>query len=500
MILRPQLQDIKIIFYYLGKIVIALGFLLFIPAIIGFLYKEISPIFDFLIASEICFILGFFLTISCRTDKDLSWMHGMIIVALGWLIAMFLGAIPLYLSNHFTSYLDACFETMSGLATTGLVLVQDLDHLSLAHNFWRHFIMFLGGQGIVVAAIAFFAKEASGAFRMYVGEARDERILPNVIHTARFIWLVSFIYLVLGTICLGIVSLKIGLPANKAFFDGACIFMAAFDTGGFAPYQQNILYYHSFAFELVTLGFMILGAINFNLHYALWTGKRREIFDNIEIQFLSFTIISLFALVAIDLTRFALYPSIDSMFRKGFFSLISAHTGSGHSTLYAVQFVKEWQPLALIGLILAMSIGGSVCSTTGGVKELRLGIIWKGVTQEVRRMMLPQASNIITKFHHLKEMILEDSMLKMALLVSLFYVITFWVGAIVGVFYGYPLLLSMFESVSATANVGLSCGITTASMPAVLKILYILQMWAGRLEFICIFVLIGFFIALIKGK
>ena len=126
-------------------------------------------------------------------------MQGMSLVGLSWLAAMFLGAIPLFLSGHWGSYLDACFDAMSGFATTGLVLVQDLDHLALSHNLWRHLMMFIGGQGIVIVALSFFVRGLSGAFKMYVGEARDERVLPNVVHTARFIWLVSIIYLILGS-------------------------------------------------------------------------------------------------------------------------------------------------------------------------------------------------------------------------------------------------------------------------------------------------------------
>src|SRR3989338_4769367 len=259
MILRPRLEDVKIIGYYLGKIIVGLAFTLLVPIIMGLVFKEVNPTFDFLIGLEASLISGFLLTKVCYTQKDLNWMQGMIVVSLSWLAAMILGAIPLYLSGHWKSYLDACFDAMSGFATTGLVLVQDLDHLSFAHNFWRHLIMFIGGQGIVIVALSFFVKGASGAFKMYVGEARDERILPNVISTSSFIWLVSIVYLVLGTFALGITGILNGMKPVNAFFHGACIFMAAFDTGGFAPQSQNILYYHSVTFEVVTITIMILG-------------------------------------------------------------------------------------------------------------------------------------------------------------------------------------------------------------------------------------------------
>ncbi|MFH0827058.1 MAG: potassium transporter TrkG, partial [Candidatus Omnitrophota bacterium] len=282
MILKPRLEDAQVIGYYLGKIIMGIALAMLIPIGTGLAFAEITPVMDFVIAIEIALLAGLLLTKTCFTTRDLNWMQGMIVVSLSWLAAMLLGAIPFALSHHWNSYLDACFDAMSGFATTGLTLVQDLDHLSYTHNIWRHLIMFIGGQGIVIVALSFFVKSYSGALRMYVGEARDERILPNVIHTARFLWLVSLVYLILGTLALGFTGFLGGMRPARAFFHGACIFMAAFDTGGFAPQSQNILFYHNFALEAVTMVIMILGALNFKLHYQLWTGNRKEIIKNIE--------------------------------------------------------------------------------------------------------------------------------------------------------------------------------------------------------------------------
>ncbi|MFA7294621.1 MAG: potassium transporter TrkG, partial [Candidatus Omnitrophota bacterium] len=235
MILKPRLEDLKIIGFYLGKVILGLAFTMIIPILTGLLFGEFNPALDFLIGIETSVLLGLILLKVCHTEKDLNWMQGMIVVSLSWVVAMFLGAIPLYLSGHWKSFLDACFDAMSGFATTGLTLAQDLDHLSYTHNLWRHLIMFLGGQGIIVIVLSFFVRGFSGAFKMYVGEARDEKILPNVVHTSRFIWSVSFIYLVLGTIALGITGIFNGMKPLNSFFHGACIFMTAFDTGGFSP-------------------------------------------------------------------------------------------------------------------------------------------------------------------------------------------------------------------------------------------------------------------------
>jgi len=500
MILKPRLEDLKIIGFYLGKIILGLALTMAIPILIALCFREINPALDFFIGIEISVLLGLFLIRICQTDKDLNWMQGMIVVSLSWIAAMILGAIPLYLSGNWKSFLDTCFDTMSGFATTGLTLVQGLDHLSYAHNFWRHLIMFLGGQGIVVIALSFFVRGFSGAFKMYVGEARDEKIMPNVINTSRFIWLVSIVYLILGTLALGLTGLFNGMKPSNAFFHGACIFMAAFDTGGFSPQSQNILYYHSFVYEVITVIIMVLGAINFKLHYHLWMGNRKEIFKNIETRTLFITIIATFFVVAVGLAQKGIYPQATALFRKGFYQLISGHTGTGFQTIYAGQFVTDWNPLALTGIIIAMALGGAICSTTGAIKMLRIGIILKAFKEDLKRIIMPERAVVIEKFHHIREVFLEDRLVKGALLITLAYIILYGLGALVGMFYGYPFLEALFESTSAAANVGLSCGITNIAMPAMLKVTYILQMWAGRLEFISVFTILGFLFAALKGK
>ncbi len=500
MILRPHLKDLKTIGFYLGKIILGLALTMLIPIIIGLCLGEVNPVFDFLIGIEVSVLAGWLLMKVCRTDDDLNWMQGMMVVSISWVVAMILGAIPLYLSGHWKSFLDACFDSMSGFATTGLVLVQNLDHLSYTHNLWRHLIMFLGGQGIVVIALSFFVRGFSGAFKMYVGEARDERIMPNVIHTSRFIWLVSIVYLILGTLALGITGIFNGMKPFNSFFHGACIFMAAFDTGGFAPQSQNILYYHSAIYEIITVVIMVLGAFNFKLHYHLWMGNRKEIIKNIETRALFATIIATFAIVAVGLAQKGSYSGAVMLFRKGFYQLISGHTGTGFQTIYAQQFILDWNQLALSGVILAMALGGAVCSTTGAIKMLRIGILFKALQEDLKRIIMPEKAVIIEKFHHIKEIFLEDKIIRSALTITLAYIILYGLGALVGMFYGYPFLESLFESTSAAANVGLSCGITALTMPAVLKITYIIQMWAGRLEFMSVFAIIGFIVATIKGK
>jgi len=500
MILRPELEDYKIVGYYLGKVTIGIGLCMLIPLAIARFYAESQPMIYFLLGISLTLLIGFSLAVVCHTKSDLETRHAMAVSALSWLMAMFVSAVPLYLSGHFGSYLDACFEAMSGYATTGLSLAQDLDHMAKSINFWRHLMMFLGGQGIVVIALTFLFRGTAGAFRMYAGEARDEKILPNVVQTSRFIWMVSIIYLVIGSTALFASAMVGGLKPINAIFDSVCIFIAAFDTGGFTPHSQNILFYHNFSFEMITIVLMVLGAMNFALHYALWSGNRKELLKNIEIVTLSITVTATLSIAAWGLVENGVYAGLFPFFSKTFYQLISAHTGTGYSTIYPRQFTNEWGPLSMLGIMIAMAIGGSVCSTTGGIKLLRVGVIYKALRQDIKRMLLPETAVLMQKVHHIKNIILNDRHVRSAALILLSYSVLYLIGTIVGMLHGFSLSEASFESISASANVGLSCGITSPFMPTVMKFVYIFQMWAGRLEFMAIFVLAGMILSTIKGR
>ncbi|MBU1366807.1 MAG: TrkH family potassium uptake protein, partial [Candidatus Omnitrophica bacterium] len=271
MIISPDRKDVSTIFNILGRLILGLGAFMLAPPVVALLRGEVSPFFDFFISLLIIASLGFSLLIFFPLKKEVSWIHAFFTVSAGWLVFSLLGAIPLYLSSHFFSFVDAWFEAMSGFSTTGLTLIQDLDHLSFSHNMWRHLTMFIGGQGIILASLSILTKARAVAVGFYVGEARTEKILPNVVATARFIWKVGFLYLILGVGVYSVILTLKGLALDKSIFHAIWLFFASFDTGGFAPQAQNIAYYHSPLLEIVTVVFMILGAINFNLHFWIWT-------------------------------------------------------------------------------------------------------------------------------------------------------------------------------------------------------------------------------------
>jgi trk system potassium uptake protein TrkH len=349
---------------------------------------------------------------------------------------------------------------------------------------------------MVVLALSFLVKEISGAYKLYVGEAKDIGLVPNVKGTARIIWKISMIYFIIGTLALWINGMLIGFKPLSAFFHGIFIFESSWSTGGFAPNSQNIMYYHSFSYEIITLIIFILGSFNFGLHYAVWQGKKKEIFKNIETQSFMITA-SLCSILAVTaLTK--IYPDTISVFRRVIYNVLSAHTTTGLGNIYARQFTLEWGDLGVFIMVVAMLIGGSACSTAGGFKGLRVGIVFKSIIADVKKLLSSERNIKKYKYHHIKDTILEDGIVRSAALIIICYMITFGIGTVLGIYYGYPFADSAFEAASVTGNVGLSIGITLPSMPDAMKVYYILAMYLGRLEFLSVFTMIGYFLKGIK--
>ena len=500
MIVRPRMADFKVIGLYTGKVIIGVGLLMVIPLVTSLLFREWNPAIDFLLGIGVCLVFGFGLEVLCQTPRDLAWGNGLVVASSSWVMATVLGALPHYLSGHFGTFLDAMFDVMSGYTTTGLYLLQDLDHVSHGLNMWRHVVTFAGGQGIIVIALTFLFQGTAGAYKIYVGEGKDERLLPNVIQTARAIWLVSLAYLMVGSLSLWVVGMWLGQGPVRALLHAVWIFMAGWSTGGFAPQSYNTLYYHSLLYEVITVSIFVIGSFNFALHWAVWTGKRTEIYKNIEIISFFITMTIAMILATAGLMKLDVYPDIIALFRKMFYQVASGHTTTGFGTIYSRTFVRQWGTLAMLGVILAMAIGASACSTGGGFKGVRMGVIFKAVIQDVRRLISPESSRIVEKWHHVSTRVLDDVTLRAAMLIVLSYIGIYALGTVVGVYYGYDLVQAMFDSVSAGSNTGLSCGVTNPTMPTLLKLVYIFEMWAGRLEFMSLFALMGYLVAIYRGR
>ena len=500
MILRPRAGDHRVIGMYTGKILVGVGLLAAIPLITSLVYGEWETALDFGLTTTIFFVVGFGLQLVFRSKEDLDWSHALVVASGSWILATALGAIPYWLSGHYSSYLDCMFDVMSGYTTTGLYLLQDLDHVSYGLNMWRHLLTFAGGQGIVVIALTFLLRGTGGAFKLYAGEGKDERLVPNVVHTARAIWIVSLIWLAGGTVALGATGLWLGQPPNLAVLDGMWVTMGGWSTGGFAPMSYNTMWFHSLAYELISTIIFIAGSLNFALHWAVWTGDRREIRRNLETVSFAITVTLTLTLTSFGLAKAGLYPDALNFFRKAFYQVASGHTTTGFSTIYSRAFVTQWGPIALVAVTLAMAIGASACSTGGGIKGIRVGLITKTLAQDLRRLVSPEPAVVLGRYHHIRDSVLENSVVRSALTITVLYVVTYGVVSLLGLLYGYDFVQSAFEGVSAASNTGLSCGVTAPTMPDVMKGAYIVAMWAGRLEFMSVLALGAYTFAMVRGR
>ena len=280
------------------------------------------------------------------------------------------------------------------------------------------------------------------------------------------------IYLLIGTISLFLAGLRIGLKPGTSLIHGMYIFMSSWSTGGFTPMSQNILYYHSFLYENISIIFFIIGSFNFGLHYAIWTGRKKEIVKNIEIMSFFITAFSTSVLLIWSLSNLGTFTSGSiAIFRRGVYNLLSAHTTTGFANIYARQFALNYGDLGILLMVIVMMIGIIADIKTNISSERRVKVF---------------------KFHNIRDHILDDAVVKTASIIAVCYIILFSIGTLMGTAYGYSLASSAFESASAAGNVGLSIGITSPTMPTSLKIFYIISMYLGRLEFISVFALIGF--------
>lgn len=493
-----RLDDIRIIVYFSGKILIGLSLIYWIPIFTSLVSGEYEVMFDFILSFGLMLSIGAGFALLGKAIKRPSWTHGMVTAAVSWIMAMILAAFPYWLSGHYLSYLDCMFDVMSGLTTTGLVMIQDLDHISNGLNMWRHLLTFVGGQGIVVLALAIFVDGTGGSYGFYVGEGKDERLFPSVTHTVTSIWRISLLYLLIGTATLWVAGITIGLAPGRAFLHGLWVYMSAWSTGGFAPMSQSILYYHSGLYELLTFLFFMVGSFNFALHSAAIRGNRKELFRNIETLSFGTTMMILSFIVGWALMKLKVYPGLGMLIRKGYYQLASAHTTTGFMTIYANQFANEWGDVGLGAMVIAMLIGGSACSTAGGFKGLRVGILFKAILQDTKRLLSPASAISIEKFHYHGQRSLGDQQVRSAASIVLLYVAMFAAVVLATCAAGYPFMESVFEVASITGNVGLTIGVTGPSMPTLLKYLYLFVMWAGRLEFMAILASIGFAASLFK--
>jgi trk system potassium uptake protein len=500
MLFRPDRDDFRLIGFYTGKVIFGVGVAMGVPLLVAVAAGEQNEAYAFLLAMSLGIFLGRVADWKLTTTATMRTSHGLATVAASWLLAPVLAAVPLVLSGHYLGFLDAYFEAMSGFATIGLTLANDLDHMARSVNLWRHLMQFLGGQGIVVVVLTIIASAGGRVGALYTGEGREEKVVPNVIRTARFIWRVALIYGLMGTVTIWIAVVVAGLHPVTALYHAVNLFMAAFDTGGFSPQSASVAFYRSTALEMVLLPVMLAGAFSFALHYMLWQGRLRELFRNIETRTMAMTLAMVFTIAAVGLGRSGAFTDFFPLFRHGFFHLVSAHTTTGLSSVPGRMFVTDWGVLAPAMLVSAMAIGGMAGSTAGGIKTIRVGLILKSLRQDIRKVLYPENAVVVESIHSTRRQFLDERQVRAAATILLLWLALYLGGALMGLFYGYDLQGALFESTAAASSGGLSIGIVRPDLEAPMKVVYITQMVVGRLEFIAPFALVGYIVSIVKGQ
>ncbi|MFP3872609.1 MAG: TrkH family potassium uptake protein [Candidatus Natronoplasma sp.] len=469
--------------YYLGVMLVLLGFLLLVPALVAFLVDEsVNLAYIFIYPALFSGILGGLLMFFSE-KQELYLGAAITLAALTWLVVAIIGGLPFWLARiyfgpHYgLTFSNAMFESMSGFTATGLnMYAMRVEGLPKAILFWRSLIQWVGGVGVIVLFLSVLvARTGTIAHKLYLAEGRDHRLVPSVVKTTRRIWAIYAGY----TGLLALILVVLGMPV----FDSINHSMTALATGGFSVRNYSIMTYrlaaypNAFWFEMAIIPFMLIGGISFAMHYQLFLGNIKKFFDNIEVR--AIFIITIISTIILAITLGLTFES----FRYGSFQTITALTGTGFNTAP----VGTWTAFQKFLLTILMIFGGGYGSTASAIKLLRVVIIFYALIWLIRQYLLPES--VVSKMNIGDKHYSPEAIQDVAMYVIL-YLILLVGAAMVFMYGGASTVDSLFEVASAQGNVGLSVGITGPEMPLVEKITLIIVMWAGRLEIFPILVLL----------
>lgn len=497
-----------------GLLVIT-GFIIMVPAVVALIYEEWYSLAGFLIAGFLVAGAGYAAQLLSKNAKEPSHKHSLAIAAFGWLAIIIGGAVPYTLIafitpedvmnsfvpegmeyesslHYFKNFLHAVFESTSAFTTTGLTMAYHEPSVGKAVLFYRHLSQFAGGAGFIVMSLAVLKHfPGQGSVFLYNSETSGTKLRANVIHTARAIWKVYilvtcilFIYLFAGTL-----FILPDYPVTENLFDAVNHAMAGMSTGGFSTLDDSIAGYHSVQMEVLHILPMMLGAFSLPFYYRVIIMKKTgELWSDIQTRSLIIACIA----GGIILSLLLMHSSVvDDPFRTGVFQFVSAISTTGWQT----SDIGAWDDLSVLFIVIfAMIVGGSSGATVGGIKVIRALLLQKGLQWHIARIFWPSHAIRTVKFNHKTLLPAEmNAELANAAVFTLIYIIFVLISTMFTLFFmpeGYTLSDALFESASAQGTVGLSSGITVPSMAPVLEVVYIIQMWTGRLEIIPALVLL----------
>ncbi len=464
-----------------GTVTCAVGFFLFIPLIAEIIYESESwqsyavPILLYL-------IVGGSLVITNRNvDLKISLKEAFIITVLSWLLLTFLCAVPFLYTEVNLSIVDALFESMSGVTTTGATTLSNLESLPKGILIWRAFLQWLGGIGIVVIALFILPFLRIGGMQLFHLEGDDpyDKSLPKISSVIKKIFV---IYAVL-TAALIFLYYICGMRP----FDAISHSFTTISTGGFSTYDSSFAFFNNDKILLVAIIFMILGSLPFlvliqtskkNL-LAIYKDHQVRVF--ILILFIAIVLIFYFANSFIDGNYLNKIAAVS-------FNTISIISGTG----YVSENFENWGNYASVLFLILMFIGGCAGSTTGGLKIFRFQILFKYINLHFKKMLKPH-SIIASRFNGRK---INESTYESVMSFFFLYILTFFTSALLLSFSGLDFLTCISAAASTISNVGPGLGPIIGpdgnygTLDSYSKIILIATMFLGRLELLTILVLL----------
>lgn len=492
---RFSLYDLRVIGHYLGTLTQLFAALMAVPFITALVFQEWEPAERYLLGIGIALVIGTLLQFLRIEPGRLGRRQALAVTGFAWIVLAFFASVPLFLSGHYATYMDALFDGVSGLTTTGASVALDIDHFSNADNMFRFMMHLVGGLGLIVVALSLgiFGKRSGSS--LYTAEGRSEHVVPNVVQTTQLILRITLVIIFIAAVVLTALCISIGMEPVRAVLQSIWLAISAFNTGGFAPMAESVSYYNSIPIEVFLMLLMILGSISFVVHAEVWKGRLQSFFGDIEIRTMLIWLLVMTVVVAASLSASALFSDLPAIIRRGLFMVVSAFSTTGFQNVTTNQLTTVFSSGAFLALALIAAVGGSAGSTAGGVKLHRVGIIFKSIVSTVKEAVSPSSARVVVSYNHLGRRVLSSDAVKEAMTVFVLFVITYSVGALVGIAHGYEASQAIMESVSMTSNGGIITGIVTPGMSPSLEAFYIFQMWAGRLEFVTLLAVLAEIIA-----
>lgn len=370
-------MNYSIIRYIVGWILRFESIFLCLPGIVGLLYKEKDCFYYFAVAT-LCLLISYALTKKKPANKELYIKDGFVVVALGWIVMSFFGAIPFTMTGDIPSFMDAFFESVSGFTTTGASILTDIEALSKANLFWRSFTHFIGGMGVFVFLMAVMPLFGGSTMNLMKAESTGpsvDKLVPKVKDTAKILYAIYVSITLLEFILL----MLYGMPA----FDAICTSFGTTGTGGFGIKGDSLASYAP-AIQYIVAIFMILSGINYSMYFLMLRRKWKQILKLEEVWWY-LGIIGVVTVIIFSKLK-DVYPTLEEAFRHTIFQIASIMTSTG----FATADFNAWPALASMSIIVIMFIGACAGSTGGGIKVSRVLILFKSIKKEFSSLVHPQ--------------------------------------------------------------------------------------------------------------